>query len=156
MPRSGLTSKLKIAPDEKYSDLRIAKFVNYVMLDGKKDKAKKIVYDALDKAAKKVGAEPLAVFDKAINVVKPDLEVRSRRVGGATYQIPNPVPKTRGEFLAMTWIIQAARSRKGKGMVDKLADEIMNAFNEQGDAVKKRENTHRMAEANRAFAHFKW
>ena len=145
-----------IVPDPVYGSPRVTRFINYIMLDGKKDKARKIVYTAIETASKKVEADPVEVFDKAINSVKPDVEVRSRRVGGATFQIPLPVPKGRSEALAMRWIIDAARSRSGKPMHERLAEELANAFAGEGSAVKKREDTHKMAEANRAFAHFKW
>lgn len=154
--RGKRTPKRKIAPDEIYGDIRIAKFINYVMRKGKKDKAKNIVYKALEKAAGTLKIEPVEAFNKAVSSVRPEIEVRSRRVGGANYQIPVPVPKIRGEFLAMNWIIDAARSRKGKAMLEKLSEEIVNAYNQEGDAIKKKENIRKMAESNRAFAHFRW
>ena len=156
MPRSRVVRRKKVMPDELYQDIRVSKFINYVMRDGKKDKAKKIVYGAIDKAAAASDLTPVEVFEKSLMSIRPEVEVRPRRVGGATYQIPVPVSKSRGESLAMRWMIDAADSRSGKPMVDKLAEEIMNALKNEGDAVKKRENTHKMAEANRAFAHFKW
>lgn len=156
MPRRQVATRTKVTIDEVYQDERLARFINYVMDSGKKDKAKKIVYSALEAAAKKIGEEPLIVLNKVFAAVKPEVEVRPRRVGGATYQIPVPVPQRRADALAMRWVIEAARSRKGKPMADKLAEELVNAYNQEGDAVKKRENVHKMAEANRAFAHFKW
>lgn len=156
MPRGRKVQRKQISPDEVYGDVKVARFINYVMLDGKKDKAKKIVYTAFEKAGEKLGEEPLAIFNKVLATIKPEVEVRSRRVGGATYQIPVPVSQRRGEALAMRWIIDAARSRQGSPMAEKLAEELVNAYNGEGDAAKKRENVHKMAEANRAFAHFKW
>lgn len=156
MPRSKLIRRKTLVPDERYQDIRITKFINYVMRDGKKDKAKTIVYGALDTAAAKVEMTPTEIFEKALLAIRPEVEVRPRRVGGATYQIPVPVSKSRGESMAMRWMIQAADERSGKPMVQKLAEELLNAINNEGDAIKKRENTHKMAEANRAFAHFKW
>ncbi|PIZ48097.1 30S ribosomal protein S7 [candidate division WWE3 bacterium CG_4_10_14_0_2_um_filter_41_14] len=145
-----------LVPDPVYKSERVTKFINYIMLDGKKEKARTIVYTAIEIASKKVGEEPMTVFEKVLGAVKPEVEVRSRRVGGATFQIPLPVPRGRSESLAMRWIIDAARSRSGKPMSDRLAEELTNAFNGEGVAVKKREDTHKMADANRAFAHFKW
>jgi small subunit ribosomal protein S7 len=156
MPRGRQVSKPITKPDEVYKDVRVARFINYVMMDGKKDKAKKIVYMALETAGQKTGQNPLDIFNQVLTTVKPDVEVRSRRVGGANYQIPVPVPQRRGEALAMRWVIDAARGRKGKPMSEKLAEELVNAFNQEGDAVKKKDNVHKMAEANRAFAHFRW
>ena len=140
-----------------HSDLRVAKFIHYVMKDGKKDLARKIVYDSLANASQKLNVEDIpAVLAQAVDNVRPSQEVRSRRVGGANYQVPMPVPKKRGEFLAMNWIIKAARGRSGKPMVERLTNELVNAYQNEGDAVKKKEDTHRMAEANKAFAHFRW
>ena len=156
MPRGGVISQRKIKPDEVYQDERMARFINYVMRKGKKHKAKRIVYVAIEQAAQELKEEPLVIFNKVLDTLRPEVEVRSRRVGGATYQIPVPVPQQRGDALAMRWLIDAARMRKGKPMVDKLAEEIINAYNEEGEAIKKRENVHKMAEANRAFAHFRW
>lgn len=156
MPRGKPVTKRKPAPDAVYQDARVTKFINYVMLAGKKDTARRIVYDALKKAAEQLKEDSSVVLEKALLNVRPELEVRARRVGGANYQIPLPVPRPRGDFLAMKWIIGASRSRKGKDMAEKLAEELVNAYNETGEAVKKKENTHKMAEANRAFAHFRW
>ncbi|NTV30608.1 30S ribosomal protein S7 [candidate division WWE3 bacterium] len=156
MPRSKLVRRKVLQPDERYQDIRVTKFINYVMRDGKKDKAKTIVYGALDVAAEKAGMTPSELFEKALMTIRPEVEVRPRRVGGATYQIPVPVSKSRGEAMAMRWMIQAADERSGRPMEMKLAEELVNAIKNEGDAIKKRENMHKMAEANRAFAHFKW
>lgn len=156
MPRGRSIRKRTIQPDIVYGDMRLAKFINYVMLDGKKDKARKIVYGALDAAAEKAKVDQLELLEVSLKNVKPDVEVRPRRVGGATYQIPVPVTRGRGESLALGWIIDAARSRKGASMQQKLANELLNAYNGEGAAITKKENTHKMAESNRAFAHFRW
>ncbi len=157
MARGGVVTKRKRAiADEKYKDERINRFINYIMQCGKKSVAQKIVYGALQKAADTLKEEPVAIFEKVMASVKPEVEVRSRRVGGASYQVPVPVPLRRGEAMAMRWVIDAARGRKGKPMMEKLAEELINAYNGQSDAIKKRENVHKMADANRAFAHFKW
>lgn len=149
--------KQQLNPDRAYNDLRIAKFINYVMEDGKKDLARRIVYESLENASERLKAENVsAMFARAVDNVRPSQEVRSRRVGGANYQVPMPVPKVRGEFLAMNWIIEAARGRSGKPMVDRLSNELVNAYQNEGEAVKRKEDTHRMAEANKAFAHFRW
>lgn len=147
----------KINPDAKYGDVVIAKFVNSLMYDGKKSVAEKIVYDALKKAADKAKADDeLEFFHEALNNVKPSIEVRSRRVGGATYQVPMEVRESRRQALAIRWIINSARGRSEKTMVDKLSGEFSDAAQQRGGAYKKREDTHRMAESNRAFAHFRW
>ncbi len=146
--------KRKIKPDLKYNNINVAKFINYIMLKGKKMLAQKIVYDAFDIIKEKTKKEPLEVFTAAIKNVAPLLEVRSKRVGGSNYQIPMPVKGDRKLMLAYRWIIDAARSKKGASMDKKLADELVNAFNREGTAYKKRETVHKMAEANRAFAHF--
>lgn len=156
MPRGRSIVKRKRQPDPIYHDERITRFINAVMLDGKKDKARKICYQALEKASVKVGLEPLAMFDEVIEKIRPEVEVRSRRVGGATYQIPVPVSRSRGEALAFRWLIEAARKTKGKSMSKSLMEEMVGVHNDQGEALKKRENIHKMAEANRAFAHFRW
>ncbi len=145
-----------IMPDEKYNSVVITKFVTHMMLDGKKQTCTKIVYDALDKLKGKTDKDPLEVFLKALENVKPMVEVKSRRVGGATYQVPVEIRETRREALGMRWMIKAARSRSGRGMADSLASELMDAFNNTGAAYKKKEETHRMAEANKAFAHYRW
>ena len=146
----------EIDPDPKYNDVLVAKFINKVMRDGKKNVARKIVYGAFEIIQKRTGQDPLEVFKKAIENVKPVLEVRPRRVGGATYQVPIEVRPERSVSLAIRWIVQYARERKGKAMKYKLADELMAAARNEGASVKKKEDTHKMAEANKAFAHFRW
>lgn len=145
-----------IAPDPLYNNVTVAKFINHVMRQGKKELARKIVYQAFEIVKEKTKKDPLEVFDLALKNVGPLLEVRPRRVGGATYQVPREVKGDRRLTLAMRWIIQAARARKGKPMRIKLAEELIEASENRGAAVKKKEDTHRMAEANRAFAHFAW
>lgn len=142
-------------PDLVYQSEAISRFINTVMWDGKKDVARKVVYDALD-IIKKDGADPLETFETAIRNVAPLMEVRSRRVGGANYQVPREVPQQRRISLAYRWLISAARAKKGKPMAEKLADEIMLAVKNEGAAIKKKEDMHRMAESNKAFAHFAW
>jgi small subunit ribosomal protein S7 len=143
--------------DPRYDSLTLGKFINYVMWDGKKNTARSVVYDMLDFIKDKTGNEnPIEVFDTAIKNVSPQVEVRSRRVGGANYQVPYEIRQERRTFLAMNWIIGAARNKKGKPMHLKLSDEIMAAVKGEGEAMKKRENTHKMAEANKAFAHMAW
>ncbi len=146
--------KRDIKPDPKYGNQTVAKFINYVMRQGKKTTAQKIVYGAFDQIAEKTKADPLDVFDRAFKNLQPTVEVKSKRVGGANYQIPTPVRGERRVALAFRWLIAAADSRKGKPMSMKLADEIVSASNNEGDAIKKKMDVHRMAEANRAFAHF--
>jgi len=144
-------------PDIQYKSEAISRFINTVMLDGKKDTARKVVYDALDLIAAGEGnPDPLETFETAIRNVAPLMEVRSRRVGGANYQVPREVPQQRRVSLAYRWLINAARARKGKPMAQKLADEIMLAVKNEGTAIKKKDDMHRMAEANKAFAHFAW
>lgn len=144
-------------PDPKYKSVVLGKFMNMVMTCGKKSTAEKIVYGALDIVRDKVKErEPLDVFIQALDNTRPLLEVKSRRIGGATYQVPLEVKADRGQFMAMRWIRDFARQQKGKPMKIKLADEIVNAYKKEGPAIKKREDTHRMAEANKAFAHYKW
>ncbi len=145
-----------VMPDEKYNSPVITKFVTRMMLDGKKQTCLKIVYDALDKLKGKTDKDPLEVFLKALDNVKPLVEVKSRRVGGATYQVPIEIRDTRREALAMRWMITAARNRSGHGMADTLASELLDAYNNTGTAYKKKEDTHKMAEANKAFAHYRW
>ncbi len=145
-----------ISPDPLYDNVVIAKFINQVMRRGKKETARKIVYQTFDIIKTKTQKEPLEVFDLALKNVKPLLEVKSKRIGGATYQVPKPVPIERGMALAMRWILNVVRAKKGKSTKIKLAEELINAANNIGSAVKKKEDTHRMAEANRAFAHFAW
>lgn len=146
--------KRKIVPDVKYNNTQVAKFINYLMVDGKKSTAQKIVYRAFDIAAQKTKQDPVDIFDKAIRNVSPVLEVKGRRIGGATYQIPIQVRLDRRFVLASKWIIEAARNRKGKAMDIKLAEEFMDAANETGSAMKKKYDVQKVAEANRAFSHF--
>ena len=156
MARRRVAEKRKILPDPKYHNITLAKFVNMIMMDGKKSIAEKIVYGALDVIGEKNSGEPLEVFDKALENVCPSVEVKSRRVGGATYQVPVEVRPQRRVALAMRWIVEASRKRSDKSMGLRLARELMDAAESRGSAVKKREDTHRMAEANKAFAHFRW
>ena len=142
--------------DPKYKSTVIPKLINSLMYDGKKTVAEKIVYDAIEKIKSKSKEEPINVFDEAINNLKPTVEVRSRRVGGATYQVPMEVRPRRAQTLAMKWIVDSATKRNEKTMRERVANEIIDAFNNKGNAVKKREETHKMAEANRAFSHFRW
>ena len=142
--------------DVKYNSKVVSKFVCRMMLDGKKDTCTKIVYEAMDKLKAKTDKDPLEVFLKALENVKPMVEVKSRRVGGATYQVPMEIRETRREALAMRWIIEAARNRSGHGMADTLSSELLDAYNNTGTAYKKREDVHKMAEANKAFAHYRW
>ena len=142
--------------DPKFKSVIIPKLINSIMLDGKKTIAEKIVYDAIDKIKSKSKDEPLTVFNDAINNVRPTVEVRSRRVGGATYQVPVEVKAKRSQALALRWIIDASRKRKDKNMSDKLFNEIFDAYQKKGSAIKKKEDTHKMAESNKAFAHFRW
>ncbi|MDH4129263.1 MAG: 30S ribosomal protein S7 [Spirochaetota bacterium] len=145
-----------VQSDSVYNDILIAKFINKVMVCGKKSLAERIVYSALDKASKKSGKSSIETFGKALENCKPLIEVRSRRVGGATYQVPVEVRTARQNSLAMRWLIQYSRERTEKSMVDKLSNELLDAYNNVGKTIKKREETHKMAEANKAFAHFKW
>jgi len=155
--RRKIKDKRKIYPDFTYDSLKVEKFINYVMEDGKKEVARKVVYEALTLIKEKAKTEnPLEIFDTALKNTSPGMEVRSRRVGGANYQIPREVRTERRQALSMKWIIDAARNKKGMPMAKKLADEILSASKGEGNAVKKRENTHKMAEANKAFAHFAW
>ena len=157
MSRRHRAEKREIIPDPKFGDLVVTKFMNSIMYEGKKAVAEGIVYGAMDiLAEKRKDAEPLETFHTALDNVSPSVEVRSRRVGGATYQVPVEVRTERRQALAIRWIIQAARSRNDKTMVDRLSAELLDASNNRGNAVKKREDTHRMAEANRAFSHYRW
>lgn len=156
MSRRRAAIKRTILPDHKFKDLVIAKFMNRIMLDGKKSVSEKIVYGAFDIVSKKTDKEPLEFFHEALANVKPNLEVKSRRVGGATYQVPMEVRPIRAQTLAMKWIVDCAVKRNEKTMRERLASEIIDAHNNKGNAVKKREETHKMAEANRAFSHFRW
>ena len=148
--------KREILPDPKFGDLVLAKFVNILMLDGKKSVAEKIVYDALDTIEAKGNPEPVEVFKQALENIGPQVEIKSRRVGGSTYQVPVEVRADRKVALAMRWMIEAARKRGEKGMKLRLAGEVLDANQNRGSAFKKKEDTHRMAEANKAFAHFRW
>jgi len=156
MPRRREVAKRIILPDPKYSDRVVAKLVNIMMKDGKKSTAERALYDALDLVAKRANEEAVKVLKKSLDNIKPMLEVKSRRVGGSTYQVPIEVRADRRTSLAMRWLIKYAVDRSEKTMTDKLAGEILDAFNNRGSAVKKREDTHKMAEANRAFAHYRW
>ncbi len=146
--------KRKILPDPKYQSEKIAKFINYVMRKGKKTLAQKIVYRAFEIINKKTNQDPLKIFEKAIENASPEMEVKARRIGGANYQIPVPVREDRKFTLACRWLIEAAREKKGKPMEEKLAEEILEAFNNRGSAIKKKEDLHKIAEANKAFAYF--
>jgi small subunit ribosomal protein S7 len=156
MSRRRRAEKREIIPDAKFGDTTVSKFMNSVMLDGKKSVAERIVYGALDMMEQKTGGDPVKAFHDAIQNVKPNLEVRSRRVGGATYQVPIEVRSDRAQALAFRWIIQQARNRGENTMTERLSGELLDAANNRGAAVKKREDTHRMAEANRAFSHYRW
>ena len=156
MSRRHSAEKREIITDAKYGDVVVAKFMNTIMYEGKKSVAEAIVYGALDGVESKVKTDPLVVFKQALENVAPAVEVRSRRVGGATYQVPVEVRTERRQALAIRWIIAAARDRNDRTMVDRLSSELLDASNNRGAAVKKREDTHRMAEANRAFAHYRW
>ena len=156
MPRRGAVPKREIRPDPIHQDKLVTQLISKVMEDGKKTLAERIVYGALDSLTQRSGMEPVPALKKAIDNVKPMLEVKSRRVGGATYQVPVEVPQRRGTSLAIRWLVGVARDRKGKGMSEKLAGELLDALQGTGAAVKKREDMHRMAEANRAFAHYRW
>ena len=156
MSRKRKAPNRKIYPDPKYGSVIISKFINSIMYDGKRSTAEKILYDALDIIKKKNNEDPLKVFNNAISNVKPNLECRSRRVGGATYQVPVEVKSKRAQALALRWIMEATRKRKNKSMAEKLYSEILDASQNKGSAIKKREDTHKMAEANKAFAHFRW
>ena len=156
MARRRRPEKREILPDPKFGDQILSKFMNSVMLDGKKSVAEGIVYGALETVEARAKKDPLGVFHDALNNVKPGIEVRSRRVGGATYQVPVEVRPERAQALAIRWLIAAARKRNETTMVDRLSGELLDAANNRGTAVKKREDTHKMAEANRAFAHYRW
>lgn len=155
--RRKVKKKQKIQPDPKYESFNVSKFINYVMKDGKKSVASRVVYQALEEIQKKAKTDdPLVVLESAIKNASPSLEVRSRRIGGANYQVPREVRIERRLTLAVRWIVAAAQSQKGKPMYQRLAQELISASKSEGGAVKKKENTHKMAEANRAFAHFSW
>ena len=156
MSRKKRAPKRIFYPDAKFGSLVLAKFTNFLMYDGKKTTAEKIIYTALDKIKNKTKEDPIKVFNDAINNIRPNLEVRSRRVGGATYQVPVEVKTKRSHTLALRWLLAATRKRKNKTMSDKLMNELMDASQNKGSAIKKREDTHKMAESNKAFAHFRW
>ena len=156
MPRRYRPPKREIQPDIKYNSVLVAKFINKLMKGGKKSLAARILYDSFDIIEERMKRNPLEVFEQAINNAAPVLEVKPRRVGGATYQIPMEVPPDRRISLAMRWLVQSARNRPGKSMAEKLANELMDAAQGTGATIKKRDDTHRMAEANKAFAHYRW
>ncbi len=156
MPRRGTIKKRKPKPDHFYNSTLISRFVNTVMHKGKRSLAEKIIYGAMEQVKQRGKEDPLKMFEKAVENVRPLLETKSRRVGGATYQVPIEVPLKRSTSLGVRWILRFARERSGKSMTDKLAAEILDAVNHKGGAIKKREDTHKMAEANRAFAHYRW
>ena len=156
MPRRGNVPKREILPDPVYNSVLVTKLVNSIMLDGKKGVAQKVVYDAFAIIEKKMDRNPLEVFTEALNNIMPSLEVKARRVGGATYQVPMEVRPERRQTLGLRWLTQYSRNRSEKTMKDRLAGEILDAVNNVGNSVKKREDTHKMAEANKAFAHFRW
>ena len=156
MPRRREVAKRVILPDPKYGDRVVAKLVNILMLDGKKSTAERALYDALELVAQRLNDEPVKILKKSLDNIKPMLEVKSRRVGGSTYQVPIEVRAERRSSLAMRWLVRYANLRSEKTMTDKLAGELADAYNNRGAAVKKREDVHKMAEANRAFAHYRW
>ena len=156
MPRRREVPKRKVHPDPKFNDRQVGRFTNVVMRDGKKSTAERIVYGAFGIIENKTRNDPLQMFRRALDNVRPRVEVKSRRVGGATYQVPVEVRPERATSLAMRWLVEYAQARPGKSMQDRLANELIDAANERGESVKKREDTHRMAEANKAFAHYRW
>ena len=156
MSRRRRAEKREILPDAKFGDIVLTKFMNVLMYDGKKSVAEHIIYGAFDQIEKRVSQDPIRVFHEALDNVKPEVEVRSRRVGGATYQVPVAVRPDRAQALAIRWLIGAARGRNENTMMQRLANELMDAANNRGTAIKKREDTHRMAEANKAFSHYRW
>jgi small subunit ribosomal protein S7 len=156
MPRRAEIQVRELAPDPVYNSRLVSQVINKVMLRGKKSTAEKIVYEALDRVGQKTGKPPLEVLEQAVKTVTPVLEVRSRRVGGANYQVPVEVPQRRARTLAVRWLVQFARDRREKRMEDKLAGEIMDAINQQGGAFKRKDDLYRMAQANKAFAHYRW
>ena len=156
MPRKGPAPKRDVLPDPRFGGRVVTKFINRMMVDGKKSVAEKIFYTAIEEVAQKTNEEPLKVFEKVLENVKPQMEVKSRRVGGATYQVPMEVRPARQESLAIRWLVTYARSRGEKGMVARLAAEFLDAVNNRGGAIKKKDDTYRMAEANKAFAHYRW
>jgi small subunit ribosomal protein S7 len=156
MARRRSAQKREILPDPKYKDKLVAKFINNLMLDGKKSLSERIFYDSMDLIQSKMNEDPLAVFKKAVENTRPVLEVKSRRVGGATYQVPVEVRADRKQALSIRWLISSAKARTERTMVEKLANEFIDAANKRGAAIKKKEDVHRMAEANKAFAHYRW
>jgi len=156
MSRKSRAPRRIFYPESKYQSLVLSKFINFIMYGGKKTAAEKIIYTALDQIKNKTKEDPIKIFNNAINNIRPNLEVRSRRVGGATYQVPVEVKTQRSQTLALRWLLEATRKRKNKSMADKLFNELMDASQKRGAAIKKREDTHRMAESNKAFAHFRW
>ena len=156
MPRKGFVPRREVTTDSVYGSDLVQKFINSMMWDGKRSTAQRIFYGAMDQIATKTNDDPLKVFKKAVENVKPTLEVKSRRVGGANYQVPVEVTQYRKQSLAIRWLLLYARSRAGKRMVDKLAEELLDAANNRGGAMKKKDDVHRMAEANKAFAHYRW
>ena len=156
MSRRHRAEKREVIPDAKYGDVVLAKFMNSIMYDGKKSAAEQIIYGAFDQIEAKAKADPLGVFKSALDNVAPAIEVRSRRVGGATYQVPVEVRPERRQALAIRWLITAARKRNETTMIDRLSGELLDAVNNRGSAVKKREDTHKMADANKAFSHYRW
>lgn len=156
MSRRHSAEKREVLPDPKFGDIVLTKFMNSIMYDGKKSTAEGIVYGALDRVEQRAKADPVAVFHEALSNVRPQVEVRSRRVGGATYQVPVEVRAERAQALAIRWMVAAARKRSEKTMTDRLSAELLDAAQNRGAAVKKREDTHRMAEANKAFSHYRW
>ncbi len=156
MARRRVAAKREVLPDPKYKSQLLAKFINMIMVSVKKSVAEKIIYDALDEVVEKKGGNPLELLETALDNVRPAVEVKSRRVGGATYQVPVEVRPARRNTLAMRWLIDASRKRSDKSMAKRLAGELLDAADEKGSAVKKKEDTHRMAEANKAFAHYRW
>ncbi len=156
MPRRREVPKRQTIPDPKYGDRLVGRFVNVLMRDGKKSTAERILYDAFEEIESKMRSDAVATFRRALDNIRPRVEVKSRRVGGATYQVPIEVRPDRATSVAMRWLVDFSRKRTGHSMREKLASEIIDAANERGESVKKREDTHRMAEANKAFAHFRW
>lgn len=156
MPRKGRVARRKLTPDSRTGDPIVAKFINSLMYDGKKSKAERIFYGSLDRIREKTGKDPLEVFLDALDKIKPAVEVRSRRVGGANYQVPMEVSSFRRQSLGIRWLINSSRARSEKSMIHKLSSEIIDAHNNRGSAVRRKEDIHRMAEANRAFAHYRW
>jgi len=156
MSRKNRAPKRIFYPEAKYQSLTLAKFINFIMYDGKKSVAEKIIYTALNQIKSKTKEDPIKIFNDAINNTRPNLEVRSRRVGGATYQIPVEVKIKRSQTLALRWLLEATRKRKNKTMSEKLFNELMDASQKKGAAIKKRDDTHKMAESNKAFAHYRW